>query len=105
MECAANGFEAVNAARAGAHDLILMDVRMPGMDGIQASRVLRAEGYAGAIVALTADAFEDDRRACMAVGMDDFLTKPLEAGALRAILSRWDQRAWTTTAEKDKLAS
>ena len=105
VECAANGFEAVNAARAGAHDLILMDVRMPGMDGIQASRVLRAEGYAGAIVALTADAFEDDRRACMAVGMDDFLTKPLEAGALRAILSRWDQRAWTTTAEKDKLAS
>jgi signal transduction histidine kinase/CheY-like chemotaxis protein len=105
VDCAADGFEAVNAARAGAHDLILMDVRMPGMDGIQASRILRSEGYAGAIVALTADAFEDDRRACMAVGMDDFLTKPLEAGALRAILSRWDQRVWTAPPGKDKLAS
>ena len=105
VECAANGFEAINAARSGGHDLILMDVRMPGMDGIQASRILRSEGYAGAIVALTADAFEDDRRACMAVGMDDFLTKPLEAGALRAVLARWDQRVWTAPLGKDKLAS
>ena len=105
VECASNGYEAVNAARAGAHDLILMDVRMPGMDGIQASKVLRSEGYAGSIVALTADAFEDDRRACLAVGMDDFLTKPLEAGALRAILARWGQRVWTAPPGKDKLAS
>ena len=105
VDCAANGFEAINAARAGAHDLILMDLRMPGMDGIQASRILRSEGYAGAIVALTADSFEDDRRACMAVGIDDFLTKPLAAGALRAILSRWGQRVWTPPPAKDKLAS
>jgi CheY-like chemotaxis protein len=75
------------------------------MDGIQASRILRAEGYAGSIVALTADAFEDDRKACLAVGMDDFLTKPLEAGALKAILAKWGQRVWTPPAAKDKLVS
>ena len=105
VECAVNGFEAINAARAGAHDLILMDVRMPQMDGIQAAKILRSEGYAGSIVALTADAFEEDRKACMAVGMDDFLTKPLEAGALKAILGKWGQRVWTQPAEKDKLVS
>ncbi|HEY4028710.1 MAG TPA: response regulator [Caulobacteraceae bacterium] len=105
VECAANGFEAINAARQGPHDLILMDVRMPAMDGIQASKILRAEGYTGSIVALTADAFEDDRRACMAVGMDDFLTKPLEAGALKAILAKWGARVWTRGAGEDKLVS
>jgi CheY-like chemotaxis protein len=105
VECAANGFEAINAARQGPHDLILMDVRMPAMDGIQASKILRAEGYTGSIVALTADAFEDDRKACLAVGMDDFLTKPLETGALKAILAKWGQRVWTPQSEKDKLVS
>jgi signal transduction histidine kinase/CheY-like chemotaxis protein len=105
VECASNGFEAINAARQGPHDLILMDVRMPAMDGMQASKILRAEGYTGSIVALTADAFEDDRKACLAVGMDDFLTKPLEAGALKAILAKWGQRVWTPQAGKDKLVS
>ncbi|MGZ6011322.1 MAG: response regulator [Caulobacteraceae bacterium] len=105
VECAANGFEAIAAARQGPHDLILMDVRMPAMDGIQASKILRSEGYAGSIVALTADAFEDDRKACLAVGMDDFLTKPLEAGALKAILAKWGQRVWTRPAAEDKLVS
>jgi signal transduction histidine kinase/CheY-like chemotaxis protein len=105
VECAGNGLEAVAAARAGGHDLVLMDVRMPGMDGIQATRALRLGGFAGSIVALTADAFEDDRRACLAVGMDDFLTKPLEVGALRAILARWGARVWTPAPEKDKLVS
>ena len=105
VECASNGYEAINAARQGPHDLILMDVRMPAMDGIQASKILRAEGYTGSIVALTADAFEDDRRACLAVGMDDFLTKPLETGALKAILAKWGQRVWTPPSGKDKLVS
>ncbi len=78
---------------------------MPAMDGIQASKILRSEGYAGSIVALTADAFEDDRKACLAVGMDDFLTKPVETSALKAILGKWGQRVWTPPSEKDKLVS
>jgi signal transduction histidine kinase/CheY-like chemotaxis protein len=105
VDCASNGIEAASAARTGGYDLILMDVRMPEMDGMQATRLLRGEGFVGPVVALTADAFEDDRRACLAVGMDDFLTKPLEMGALRAILSRWGQRVWTPELEKDKLVS
>jgi signal transduction histidine kinase/CheY-like chemotaxis protein len=105
VDCAANGLEAVTAARAGAYDLILMDVRMPAMDGMQAARALRAEGFRTPIVALTADAFEDDRRACLAAGMDDFLTKPLEMSALRAILGRWGARVWTAALKEDKLVS
>ena len=64
---------------------------MPGMDGVQAASkaLVRAAGLKTPIVALTADAFEDDRKACLAAGMDDFLAKPLEAGALRVALGRW----------------
>ena len=74
-------------------------------DGMQAAKALRTEGFAGSIVALTADAFEDDRRACLAAGMDDFLTKPLEIGALRTILAKWGVRVWTPAARRDKLVS
>jgi signal transduction histidine kinase/CheY-like chemotaxis protein len=105
VDCVGNGLEAVQAARTGGHDLILMDVRMPEMDGIQAAKALRSEGYRGVIVALTADAFEDDRKACLAVGMDDFLTKPLEIAALRGMLAKWATRVWTAAPRKDKLAS
>jgi signal transduction histidine kinase/CheY-like chemotaxis protein len=106
VDCAANGLDAVQAAQTGGHDLILMDQRMPGMDGVQAARTLRAAGLTTPIVALTADAFEDDRRACLAAGMDDFLAKPLEVGALRAALSRWAHaRPFTPGEAEDKLAS
>ncbi len=83
---------------------------LPRMDGIQAARVLRAEGYTGSIVALTADAFEEDRRACLAAGMDDFLTKPLEQAVLRGVLRRWtrpeaEQPDWTGDGREAKVAS
>ena len=85
--------EAWFAARAGGepYDLVLMDVHMPGSDGIEATRRIRAaETQAGEprtpIIALTANAFDEDREACIAAGMDGFLTKPLDrerlAGAL-----------------------
>lgn len=105
-DCVSNGLDAVQAGRHGVYDLILMDQRMPGMDGVQAARALRLEGVKTPIVALTADAFEDDRRACLAAGMDDFLAKPLDVGALRAVLSRWTSvRASTQRDAEDKLAS
>ncbi len=74
-------------------DLILMDVQMPEMDGPTATGVIRARERAEnrprtPIVALTANAFEDDRRACLDAGMDDFLTKPIDAGRLRQTLAR-----------------
>jgi signal transduction histidine kinase/CheY-like chemotaxis protein len=92
VDRAVGGREAVKAAEVQAYDLILMDRRMPGLDGIGASKALRAMGVKTPIIALTADAFEEDRRACLAAGMDDFLAKPLAQSALRAILRRWTGR-------------
>ncbi len=88
VDRAASGEEAVEAASMAPYDLILMDVRMPGMDGLEATRRLRAQGLTTPIVALTANAFEDDRRACLEAGMDDFLTKPIAPTALNAIIAR-----------------
>jgi signal transduction histidine kinase/DNA-binding response OmpR family regulator len=85
----ANGLEAVAAVRGGTYDLVLMDCHMPEMDGFEATRTIRAEGNAIPIVALTADAMSGDRDACLAVGMDDYLSKPIVAADLAATLRRW----------------
>jgi CheY-like chemotaxis protein len=80
----------VSARDAGdAYGLVLMDVHMPGLDGIEATRRIRAAETDGArtpIIALTANAFEEDRDACLAAGMDGFLTKPLDRERLAAAL-------------------
>jgi CheY-like chemotaxis protein len=88
VDRAATGQEAVTAALAQPYDLILMDMRMPGMSGLEAARTLRTGGCATPITALTANAFDDDRRACREAGMDGFLTKPLDPSALEATLAR-----------------
>ena len=74
-------------------DLIFMDMRMPRLDGPGAARALRARGERTPIVALTANAFAEDRALCLDAGMNDHLTKPLEAEALRATLARWTNAA------------
>ncbi len=89
VERVVGGEEAIAAAHAAPFDLILMDLRMPGVDGLSAARRLRAAGVGAPIVALTANAFDEDRRACLEAGMNDFLTKPLDPQALRTILTRW----------------
>jgi CheY-like chemotaxis protein/anti-sigma regulatory factor (Ser/Thr protein kinase) len=89
VDHAARGEDAIAAVSVGTYDLILMDMRMPGLDGEQTSRELRRLGVVTPIVALTANAFEDDRHACLAAGMNDFLVKPLSPAALRAMLIRW----------------
>ncbi|MDO8930751.1 MAG: response regulator, partial [Rhodocyclaceae bacterium] len=90
-----NGLDAVEAVTAGArrHDLVLMDCQMPVMDGFEATRRIRAwEQGAGCaplpIVALTAGAFAEDRDHCLAVGMDDFLAKPVDLKQLRSTLEK-----------------
>ncbi len=87
---AENGREAVEAAQERDFDLVLMDIHMPEMDGLEATRSLRAMGGALArlpIVALTASAMTEERQACFDAGMDEVLTKPLTLATLRACLA------------------
>jgi CheY-like chemotaxis protein len=92
VETAASGDEALEAMKRARYDLVFMDMRMPGMDGPTAARQLRARGDRTPIVALTANAFAEDRKACLEAGMDDHLVKPLELESLRAALTRWTNR-------------
>lgn len=92
VETAASGDEALDAMKRARYDLVFMDMRMPGMDGPTAARALRARGDGTPIVALTANAFAEDRRACLEAGMNDHLVKPLELEGLRAALTRWTNR-------------
>ncbi len=90
---AEDGQAAVDAASANeGYDLILMDCQMPGMDGLEATRQIRAGASAGArtrIVALSANAFREDEEACRQAGMDGFLSKPVSPEDLRGRLERW----------------
>ena len=99
------GPQALEAAASQAYDLILLDLRMPGMDGVAVARAVRRAGIRTPIAALTADAFEDTRRMCLDAGMDDFLTKPLDSSALRALLARHTSAGFTQTPPRAKLAS
>ncbi|MGL6096830.1 MAG: PAS domain-containing protein, partial [Fimbriiglobus sp.] len=89
---ARDGNEAVLAVRGGGYDLILMDIHMPGMDGFEATAVIRgAETETGTripIIAVTARAMPEDRAECLAAGMDDVVTKPVDPPALFAALDR-----------------
>jgi len=91
---ASNGQEALSACHQAAPDLVLMDIQMPGMDGLECTRRLRLLQSSGSlphfpILALTAHALESDIAASLAAGMDEHLTKPLDFSALRMRLGRW----------------
>jgi CheY-like chemotaxis protein len=87
---AEDGHTAVSRVAEEAFDLVLMDMQMPGMDGIDATRAIRALPLVEQpkIIALTANAFEADRERCLAAGMDDFISKPISFEALRAAVCR-----------------
>ena len=90
-----NGREALEALAARSYDLVLMDVHMPEMDGMEATRRIREAESQGRrkvrtpIVALTASTLEGDRQICIDAGMDDFLSKPLDPEALKAAINRY----------------
>jgi CheY-like chemotaxis protein len=92
VELAGTGQEALDALARSRYDLVLMDVRMPGLDGPSATKALRARGDETPIIAVTANAFEEDRRECLESGMNAFLAKPVDPAALRAALTRWTNR-------------
>lgn len=91
VDVAHNGIEAVRMAGAHRYDLIMMDLKMPELDGVAATRQIRQlPGYALIpIVAMTASAFDEDRDVCMAAGMNDHIAKPVEPSRLYATLLRW----------------
>ncbi|BBL75811.1 response regulator [Methylomagnum ishizawai] len=93
-DLAANGREALRLLAQGGYALILMDMQMPEMDGLETTRHIRRQpGFQDVpIVALTANAFQEDRSACFAAGMDDFIAKPVDPGMLFATLLKWLER-------------
>jgi CheY-like chemotaxis protein/HPt (histidine-containing phosphotransfer) domain-containing protein len=99
-----NGAEAVAAVERAAYDLVLMDVQMPEMDGLEATRCIieRCGEDRPRIVAVTADAMQDDRERCLAAGMDDYLTKPIRPAELAKALER-SARPPATTLEPGAL--
>ena len=102
-DLAANGREALDALDRKPYDLIFMDVMMPEMDGLEATRAIRERQKDGAahpnyqsriiIVAMTAQAMQGDREKCLAAGMDDYLAKPIRPKDVRAIIERWSPRS------------
>jgi CheY-like chemotaxis protein len=91
VEVASNGAEGVAACQQRQFDIVLMDLQMPVMDGMTATRMIRASETSGHIpvIALTANAMTGDRELCEAAGMDGYLTKPIEVERLRNILSKF----------------
>ena len=94
VEVATNGLEAVERCAAQAFDVVLMDAEMPVMDGLEATRRIKASGtpHQPIILALTANAFLEDRQRCLAAGMDDFLTKPIVPPVLITAVRQAAQR-------------
>ena len=98
VSAAENGRKALDACCEARFDLVLMDIQMPEMDGRQATLGIRAHEAARGlprmpVVALTANALKEDRDACLAAGMDDYLVKPVSREQLWAVLSRWLREA------------
>ncbi len=99
ITCAADGRQAVELARATSFDLVLMDVQMPVMDGLEATRALRDLGLARLpIVALTANVVRPQIALCLAAGMNDHLSKPYTAEVALAMIAKW-------TVERDRQAA
>jgi signal transduction histidine kinase/HPt (histidine-containing phosphotransfer) domain-containing protein/ActR/RegA family two-component response regulator len=98
VDHAPDGRIAAHLVSSGRYDLVLMDMQMPVMSGLEATQTIRQQGFAELpIIGLTANAFASDREACLAAGMSDFVAKPISRAKMAAILARWlpdpDERA------------
>ncbi len=105
IDTAANGFEVLEALQRISYGLVLMDYQMPEMDGYEATRLIRKQEQDPAqpcpwnapvyIIALTASAMQGDRERCLAVGMDDYVSKPIRMPEIQAALERWSNKVGT----------
>ena len=89
-----NGIEAIKALETSHYDLVLMDCQMPGMDGFEATSIIRdphsgVMNHSAPIIAMTAHAMKGDREKCLAAGMDDYLSKPIRSTDLADMLKKW----------------
>ncbi len=91
-DIAENGHEAVNAVAAKKYDMILMDMQMPEMDGLEATRFIRENmEFQPIIIAMTANAMREDKEKCLQAGMNDYLSKPMKIAEIMEVLERWGQ--------------
>ncbi|VAW99363.1 hypothetical protein MNBD_GAMMA19-253 [hydrothermal vent metagenome] len=84
-----NGKAGVEKALSGSYNLVLMDMQMPVMNGLEAIQKLRAQGYTVPIISITANAMQEDKNSCLAAGADNYLTKPLDFSHFYAVLSTY----------------
>jgi len=89
VEIVDSGEEALSAVQQRSYDAVLMDVQMPGMSGLEATVAIREKGVKFPVIAMTANAMIGDREACLDSGMDDYVSKPIDAGVLYSVLSQW----------------
>ena len=95
-DIAGNGLEVLEALERQPYDIVLMDVQMPELDGLETTRRIRTQAAQGGaqprIIAMTANAMQGDREQCLDAGMDDYISKPIQVKELQAALERWGQR-------------
>jgi CheY-like chemotaxis protein len=95
IDVAVDGHQAVEAVKARDYDVVLMDIQMPKMNGVDATRAIRALGGGKGsvpIIAVTANAMRGDRESYLAAGMDDYLSKPIDSATLFVTVDRWVSR-------------
>jgi CheY-like chemotaxis protein len=104
-DVAANGLEAIDALHRLPYDVVLMDCQMPELDGFEATRRIREleerreiKGHIP-IVALTANALQEDRERCLHAGMDDYMSKPISVEQLARILAQWAKKTAETSGD------
>ena len=96
-----NGLDAIQELNSDNYDLIFMDVIMPVMDGLQATRQIRANGMnipPPIIIAMTANALQGDRERCLEAGMNDYIAKPIQPGVVEKVIRKWGS-FWLETKE------